>query len=247
MISIVTAAYNCELYISETIRSVQTQTYEDWELIIVDDHSTDKTNKVILKAAESDKRIKYIYNENNLGPAKTRNRGIEFAKGQYLTFLDGDDLWLPTFLEVSLRFMANNNCVFTFASYKRVDEELNPLLSDFIVPDKVSYSDILKTCSISCLTAFIDISKVGKHYMPDLKKRQDFVLWLSILKKIDFAYGIKEPLAIYRIRKGSVSRNKFKALQYNWRVYRDVEKFNLLRSTYYASHYIYNGLRKYAR
>ncbi|AYL98432.1 glycosyltransferase family 2 protein [Mucilaginibacter celer] len=247
MISIITAAYNCAAYIADTIRSVQNQTVGDWEMIIIDDNSTDDTLSIIKAEAAADSRIKYLVNESNLGPAKTRNRGIELAAGKYLAFLDGDDLWLPGFIETSLNFMQAHNYPFVFASYKRVDEELNPLYTDFIVPEKVNYHSLLKTCPISCLTAVMDIERIGKFYMPDIQKRQDYGLWLSILKKIDYAYGIAEPLAVYRIRKNSVSRNKYKAMLYVWKVYRDVEKLNMVYSAWLMVNYVINGLRKYAR
>lgn len=247
MISIITAAYNCAAYIADTIRSVQNQTVSDWEMIIVDDNSTDDTLSIIKAEAAADSRIKYLVNDSNLGPAKTRNRGIELASGKYLAFLDGDDLWLPGFIEVSLSFMEKHGYTFVFSSYQRVDEELHPLYTDFIVPEKVNYYSLLKTCPISCLTAVIDIEKTGKFYMPDIAKRQDYGLWLSILKKIDYAYGIAQPLAIYRIRKNSVSRNKYKAMLYVWKVYRDVEKLNPVHSAWLMVNYVINGLRKYAR
>ena len=124
---------------------------------------------------------------------------------------------------------------------------MRPLYNDFLVPVKVNYNSLLKTCPISCLTAVIDIGVVGKFYMPDIPKRQDYGLWLSILKKLDYAYGIRQPLAIYRIRKNSVSRNKYKAMLYVWKVYRDFENINMLYSAYLIVNYVINGLIKYSR
>ncbi|WP_205780548.1 glycosyltransferase family 2 protein [Mucilaginibacter limnophilus] len=247
MVSIITAAYNCAPYIQQTIRSVQSQTYENWEMIIVDDSSTDDTLEFVKAEAEKDNRIKYLVNERNLGAAKSRNRGIEMARGKYLTFLDGDDLWLPGFISTSLIYMKRHDYSFVFSSYRRKDEELNPLYEDFIVPARVNYNSLLKTCPISCLTAFIDIERTGKFFMPDIPKRQDYGLWLSILKKIGNAYGIQEPLAVYRIRKNSLSRNKYKAMLYVWKVYRDVEKINIFYSSYLMVNYVINGMIKYAR
>lgn len=247
MVSIITAAYNCAPYIEQTIRSVQQQSNDNWEMIIIDDCSTDNTLAIVMAEAAKDNRIKYLANSQNCGPAKSRNRGIEAAAGKYLAFLDGDDLWLPEFIETSLACMKQHDYAFVFSSYKRFDEELNPLYSDFIVPAKVSYQSLLKTCPISCLTAFIDIEKTGKFYMPDIAKRQDYGLWLSILKKIKYAYGIQQPLAIYRIRKNSVSRNKYQAMMYVWKVYRDVERINVLHASFLMVNYTINGLIKYAR
>ena len=246
LVSIITPVYNSEKYISTTIDSVITQTYENWELILIDDGSIDKSVEIINSYIKTDNRISLLRNENNSGPAISRNKGIKAAKGSYLTFIDADDIWMPSFLSISLNFVESNNYNFVFSSYKRVDEDLQSLYNDFIVPERVDYNSLLKTCPISCLTAFIKISSTGKYYMPNIEKRQDYGLWLSILKEVGYAYGIKEPLATYRIRKGSVSRNKFKAILYVWRIYRDVEKIGFLKSLYLILCYTYNGYKKYS-
>ncbi|WP_417602168.1 glycosyltransferase family 2 protein [Owenweeksia hongkongensis] len=246
-VSIVCAAYNCAAYLPKTIESVINQAYPDWELLIVNDCSTDNTAEVAESYAQADNRIKLLNNIKNVGPAKTRNNGIEAAQGKYLAFLDGDDFWEPDFISTSMNFLKNKKEVFCFSSYYRVDEDLNPLYDPFIVPEKVNYESILRTCPISCLTAFIDIEQTGKYYMPNIEKRQDYGLWLNILKDVNFAYGIEKPLATYRIRKGSVSRNKWKAMYYVWKVYRDVEKINLFKSMYLLVVYALNGMKKYSR
>lgn len=245
LISIITPVHNSAKFITETIQSVQNQSYSNWEMILVDDCSEDNSVIIIKELMESDPRIKLLENEENSGPAITRNRGIKEANGEFLTFLDGDDIWLPTFLEKSLRSCIENNYEFVFASYKRYDEELNPFISDFVVPKKVDYKSILKACPIPCLTAFIDIRRIGRFYMPIMNKRQDWGLWLAILKNVDYAYGIKEPLAIYRMRKNSVSRSKRKLIPYVWQIYREVEGLSLLKSSYYFIHWAFNGFKKY--
>ncbi|RYZ95916.1 MAG: glycosyltransferase family 2 protein [Sphingobacteriaceae bacterium] len=186
-------------------------------------------------------------NKENIGPAKTRNRGIAMSIGRYIAFLDGDDMWMPDFLSISVSHMRKHQYPFVFSSYKRLDEDLQPFLKDFIVPGKISYHGLLKTCPISCLTAVMDVWAIGKHYMPDIPKRQDYGLWLSVLKTIPYAYGIKQPLAIYRIRKNSLSRNKYHAMRYVWKVYREVENLNVLYSTYLIINYSFNGMIKYSR
>lgn len=246
-VSIVCAAYNCSKYLSKTIESVQAQNYLEWELIVVDDCSTDDTVEVAESYASEDRRVKVMSNDVNVGPARTRNNGIKAAEGKYLAFLDGDDFWEPDFISTSIDFLQTRGGVFCFSSYYRVDEDLNPLYEPFIVPVRVNYNSILRTCPISCLTAFIDIEQTGKYYMPDIEKRQDYGLWLSILKDVDYAYGIEKTLATYRIRKGSVSRNKWKAMYYVWKVYRDVEKINLFKSAYLLGVYALNGVKKYSR
>ena len=243
LVSIVTPSYNSEKYIAETIASVQQQTVTDWELLIVDDASSDATVTKIKRLQAEDSRIKCFPLKENKGPAHARNLGIQKARGKYLTFLDADDLWFPEFLERSSTEAKMHP--FVFASYKRLDENLEPYLSDFIVPEKVSYTDILKSNSISCLTAFLDIEVLGKKYMPLIKKRQDMGLWLQYLKKTNYAYGIQEPLAIYRIRRDSLSRNKTGLIKHQWKFYREVEQLSVFASAYYLTCWAYKGFVKY--
>lgn len=247
LVSIVTPTYNSANFIFETVSSIKKQTYPNWELIMVDDGSSDDTVSLLKKFASEDKRITWERLSQNSGPAIARNTGIEKAKGHYLTFIDADDIWFPEFIETSIKAINTSGCPFVFASYKRLDEDLNPLYPDFIVPEKVTYTDILKSNSISCLTAFIDIQKLGKKFMPQIRKRQDMGLWLKYLKETDFALGIKKPLAIYRIRKNSLSRNKWALLKYQWDFYRKVEKLTFTRSVYYMTNWFYRGLKKYKR
>ena len=244
LVSIVTPNYNCENYIIETIKSVQSQTYKNWELIIIDDASSDNSIHTIECFIENDTRIQLIKLTQNSGPAVCRNKGIEVSKGKFLTFIDSDDLWLPNFIETSITKIKESNG-FVFASYHRFDENLEPKYKDFIVPNKVTYSDILKTNSISCLTAFIDINLLGKKYMPEVRYRQDMGLWLKYLKVIPFAIGIEKPLAIYRIRANSHSRNKFNLLKPQWNFYRNVEKLSVFSSIYYIFLWMFYGFKKY--
>jgi len=244
LVSIITPNYNCEKFIADTIESVRNQTYKNWELIIVDDCSTDNSIPIINEFLKNDTRIKLIKLDLNSGPAKARNEGISNAVGSFLTFIDSDDLWINNFIEKSIAKVIKTEG-FVFASYHRLDENLNPYLKDFIVPKKVNYSDILKTNSISCLTAFIDINKLGKKLMPEIQYRQDMGLWLNYLKKINYAVGISEPLAIYRIRKKSHSRNKVNLLKHQWYFYRNVEHLNIVYSIYNFSLWAFYGLRKY--
>lgn len=245
LVSIITPTFNSAKYIAKTIQSVQEQTYMNWEMLIVDDGSTDNTIALIQDIFSKDKRIKLYQLATNSGPAVARNKGIENATGKYITFLDADDIWFNDFIENSIKAIKITGIPFVFSSYKRSDEDLNFIYSDFIVPQKVSYTDILKSNSISCLTAFLDIEKLGKKAMPLIKKRQDMGLWLQYLKEIPFAYGIQEPQAIYRIRKNSLSRNKSKLLKYQWEFYRKVEKLNVFQAVYFMLHWMYRGFMKY--
>jgi glycosyltransferase involved in cell wall biosynthesis len=244
LVSIITPSYNASTYIAETISSVQNQTYKNWELIIVDDCSSDNSVKIIQEFQKDDDRIQLIQLNKNSGPAIARNRGIAISKGAFMTFIDADDLWLPNFITASMREIKNSEG-FVFASYHRFNEHLKPLHKDFIVPKKVTYADILKTNSISCLTAFIDTAKLGKLNMPDIKYRQDMGLWLKYLQKIDVAKGIKTPLAIYRIRKKSHSRNKLKLLLHQWNFYRKVALLSIPKTAYYFTLWGVYGIKKY--
>jgi len=247
LVSIITASYNAEKYIAETIASVQAQTHQDWEMLITDDASTDNTCQIIESISQKDSRIKLYRLESNSGPAVARNNSIEKATGRFHAFLDADDVWFNFHLKDSLKFALNNNYTFVFASYKRHDDQLQPLYSDFIVPEVVKYSDILKSNSISCLTAFVDTQKLGKKYMPLIYKRQDMGLWLKYLKVCKNAYGIKKPHAIYRIRKQSLSRKKSELISHQWQFYRKVENLNIFQSFYYLICWMYFGYYKYKK
>lgn len=244
-VSIIIPTHNSGKYITETIESVLSQTHKNWELLIVDDASTDYTVDIIKGFTAHDNRIHLYQLKSNSGPAIARNKGIEHAKGKYMTFLDADDIWLNDFIENSIKTIIETGVHFVFSSYRRSDESLNFVYSDFIVPKKVTYNDILKTNSISCLTAFIDIEVLGKKSMPLIQKRQDMGLWLQYLKEIPFAYGIQEPKAIYRIRKNSLSRDKSNLIRHQWVFYRKVEKLNVFQSLYYMGHWMFRGFKKY--
>ena len=245
LVSIITPSFNSAKFIAETIQSVQHQTHQNWEMIIVDDGSFDDTEHIVRSIIEKDKRIQFYKLTQNSGPAIARNTGIEKASGKYLTFIDADDIWFPTFIENSIKTIDETGIPFVFSSYKRANEQLEFVYSDFIVPHKVSYSDILKSNSISCLTAFVEIQKLGKKYMPLIRKRQDMGLWLNYLKVVPFAHGIQETQAIYRIRENSLSRKKSDLIKYQWQFYRNVEKLNIFQSLYYMSHWMYRGFMKY--
>ncbi|MGI2808285.1 glycosyltransferase family 2 protein [Vibrio vulnificus] len=240
-VSIITPSYNSSLYIVETINSVCSQTFSDWEMIIVDDCSTDNSVSVIKSYIEKDPRVKLIQLKENSGAAIARNTGIDAAQGRYMAFLDSDDLWLPDKLEKQLMFMQADDYPFTFTAYDKIDEN-GQVFGHIGVPDKVSYSDLLKTCSIGCLTAIYDTNFYGKVYMPTNTKREDFATWLQLLKKTDYAYGLIESLAHYRVYETQTSAQKSKMAKENWRLYRDIESLNLLKASYYFSHYAIRGL-----
>ena len=244
MVSIITPSHNTEKFIAKAIDSVLAQSYDDWEMIIVDDLSTDSSPATIKAYAQKDPRIKLLETKQRSGAARARNRAIEVAQGRYIAFLDADDLWMPHKLEKQLAFMAENDLVFTYSSYKVFNEE-DEVLTTFVTVPEISYESMLKTCSVGCLTAIYDTEKLGKMYLPDLPTKEEYVLWLNIMKKIGRTKGIIEPLAYYRIGQTSVSSDKVNAAAWQWKVYRDIEDLSLAKSIYYFANYVYYGLKKY--
>jgi len=239
--TIVTPSHNSAPFISETIQSVLGQTFSDWEMIIVDDCSSDNSVEVIRSFADQDPRIKLIQLAENSGAAVARNTAIEAAKGRYIAFLDSDDAWLPNKLEKQVQFMLDQDVAFSFSAYEKIDEKGN-VFGTVGVPKKTGYHDLLKTCSIGCLTAMYDVEKLGKVYMPVNTKREDFATWLAILKQVDYAYGMPDVLAQYRVYASQSSAKKAKMAKENWRLYRDIEQLGVFKSAYYFAHYAVRGV-----
>lgn len=241
IISIITPSYNSAQYIGRTIDSILQQTYENWELMIVDDFSSDNSREIIQSYINQDSRIKLICLEKNSGAAIARNIGIKHASGRFIAFLDSDDTWHPEKLEKQVSFMLKNDYAFTYTQYHQVNEN-GDTVGELYFPSRTNYRNLLKTCVIGCLTAMYDSHKIGKVYFPLIRKRQDFALWLKILKQVDYAYCVPQDLASYTIRSDSISANKWKAAQYNWKLYRNIEKLNIFSSTYYFLNYAVRGI-----
>lgn len=233
LVSVITPTYNSELFISETIDSVRSQTYTNWELIIVDDASTDKTVEILKKYAAADARITYHVLETNSGAAIARNTAIEKALGSFIAFLDADDLWKPEKLSKQLKFMHSKDISVCFSSYELMDEKGVSLGKMVKALPKLTYSKMLKSNYVGNLTGIYNAEKLGKVYMPNIRKRQDWALWLTLIKKVGFAYSIAEPLAKYRVREDSISSNKLNLLKYNYAIYRKALKFGPLKSGLY--------------
>lgn len=246
LISIVTPMYNGEKYVEETINSVLKQTYPNWEMIIVDDGSKDNGPAIVEKFAQADNRIKLI-RQKNAGSSAARNNGLKNIQGRYVSFLDSDDFWEPNFLEEQLNFIKEKKSPIVFASYKRINAEGKEILKPFIVPEKVNYKSLLKSCSISCLTAMFDREKTGNVFFNEAmgSLRDDFVFWLSILKQGGYAYGNKNVLASYRVFASSTTGNKKKVMKPQFMVYYKVEKLGLIKSIYYFINWAINGFFKY--
>lgn len=228
LVTVVTPAFNCASFISDAIRSVQTQTFSKWEYLIVDDASSDGTIEIVEAEAASDHRIKLLRNLSNQGAAVSRNRGIEAAAGRFIAFLDSDDVWLPDKLERQLAFMNERDVILSFTNYERVSERGDKVIGSVTCPASVTCSDLLWSNPIACSTAVYDVNKAGKVLMPLIRKRQDWGLWFLILNKGFVAYNLGEVMVRYRVHKNSMSSNKFSAMLYNWRFFRDVAGLPLL-------------------
>lgn len=245
LVSIITPAYNAAQTIDATIDSVMKQTVKDWEMIIVDDCSTDGTRARLARAAASDARIRVLFLERNSGAAAARNHALDLARGRYVAFLDSDDRWKKDKLEKQLKFMRKYSYTFTFTGYEYISHEGEPLHKCVRAPRRVTYADMLKNTIVGCLTVIIDREAVGVFHMPNLRTRQDLATWLALLKKGRVAYGLDEPLAEYRIGgPESLSRDKWKAARKTWYVYRRMEKLPLWRSCWYFCNYAANAVIK---
>ena len=245
LVSIITPCYNSERYLEDTFKSILKQNYTNWEWIIVDDCSTDNSVKLI--KSFKDDRIKLYEQDVNKGASEARNKGLELSKGRFITFIDSDDLWLPNFLDKTINYLIHNKEELVYTSYKRVDEDLNPLLQDFIAIDKVDRNRILYNCPIPMLTSVYDSKRIGKVIFPEAELREDHAMWIDLLMKIKHARAINESLAIYRIRTNSVSRNKFKIAIKQYDVYRKYLKMNVIKSSYYTFFWALNGMKKYGK
>lgn len=248
LVSIIMPSYNSAKYISEAIESVIDQTYTNWELLITDDCSTDNSRDIIKQYAETDSRVKLFCLNENSGAGVARNNSIKEAKGRFIAFLDSDDRWMPNKLEVQIKFMLDNGYELTYSSYD-VCNQSGDIVSKVTCLNRLSYKTLTRDNGIGCLTAIYDTKNIGKIYMPTIRKRQDWGLWLSIIKKTKFAYGIKDKyLAIYRDSNG-LSSSKIKLLKANFNLYNKVEKYNKLTSFillvfYFLPYYFYKKFKQ---
>jgi len=226
--------FNSEAYISETINSVINQIYTNWELLLIDDGSDDKTIAIANQFIVQNPNIKLLKNNANLGAAISRNKGIEAAKGKYIAFLDADDLWKPNKLHTQIEFMEAQNCDVCFSSYEQIDNTGKPLNKLIKALPELTYQKYLKSNYIGNLTGVYNAKVLGKIKAPNLRKRQDWLLWLAAIKTSGKpAKGIGESLAYYRVRKDAMSSNKINLLKYNYWVYRKGLGFSTLNSVYY--------------
>ena len=229
LVSIITPSYNCAEFIGETIKSIQSQTYTNWELLITDDCSTDNSCEIIQKFVNEDSRIRLLKLDKNSGAGGARNNSIKEAQGRFIAFCDSDDRWYPEKLEKQLKLMKEKDCGMTYSSYMTCKEngELNGIV---VCRNRETLASTMRDDKMGCLTVMYDTDKVGKIYMPTIRKRQDWAMKLKVLQKCKEAYGLKEPLAYYRLRKNSISYNKRVLVKYNIAVYTEVFGWSKFRS-----------------
>ena len=240
-VSIITPCFNAEHTLKKTVDSVLAQSFQEWELLLIDDRSTDNTYDVAQKLARTDSRIQVLQLANNGGAAKARNHGIEHATGQFIAFIDADDQWETEKLSTQIKWMIEQQCPLSYTAYSRSTPE-GALINWVGVPKKINYRELLKTNYIGCSTAIYDSKAIGKVYMPDIRRRQDYGLWLRILKLIPEARGINTPLTDYLVHDQSLSSNKKVSASYNWKIYRQIEGLSLLTSAYYFFQYAIRGI-----
>lgn len=237
LISVITPTYNCAKFIGETIESVQAQTYKKWEMIIVDDCSTDNTKEIVALYEKNDERIKYYCLEKNSGAAIARTEAMKIAQGEYMAFLDSDDIWVKDKLKKQLIFMQKNDVAFSCTEYEQIDEEGRSLNKVIKTVPRVDYNRLLLDCPVGNSTVMYSVKKMGKYEVPNIRKRNDDALWLQMLKKEKYIYGMQSVLMKYRIRSNSISSNKLKVIKYHWILYRDIEHLGIGKSIFHIAYW----------
>jgi len=244
LVSVVMPAHNSSSYIAKSITSVLMQTYTKWELLVIDDVSSDTTSSIVQSFADKDGRIKLIKLSDHHGPALARNVGIEEAKGRYIAFLDSDDVWLPEKLQKHLQFMQKHDLALSYTSYYLMDE--NGVIVDYYkAKAQVSYKDLLKVNYIGCSTVIYDVDKLGKRYMKPIR-HEDYALWLQILREVGYTKGLVEPLTVYLVGQG-ISSSKWKSASWRWNIYKNELHMGTIEASWYYVVYVVNGLLKFGR
>lgn len=243
LVSVIMPMYNSEKYIAQTIESVQAQTVSNWEIIIMDDRSTDGSAEIAKRYAMQDARIHYYLEEEKSGVAKARNDAMRHARGRFLAFLDSDDMWMPEKLARQLQLMREKGVAFVYSGCAVMDEDGKPTGKIREVPEQLDYQKLLHGNVVPCLTVLIDRSVTGDFQMPQMG-HEDYAAWLTILKKIPKACGINEALAYYRVNRKSVSANKLRAVKWAWNVYRRNQKLPIYKCIWYLMGHITQALRK---
>lgn len=243
LVSVITPAYNAEKFIAETIDSVRAQTHTNWEhLIVVDSKTSDQTRAIVAQYAKKDSRIRLLEDALVSGVSENRNLALKKAQGEYIAFLDSDDLWLPRKIEMQLRYMQKQNSSFCFHSYEIINENGDALNQDRRAPLIATYRSLLQHNCIGCLTVMIKRTLAQKFHFKN-ESHEDFCLWLDILREQKAAVGMPDFLASYRIVKNSRSNNKVHAAAWRWKILRQREKLGLFPSLFYFTSYVLTSLR----
>ncbi len=234
LVSVIMPTYNCAKFIGETLDSIKAQTYENWEVIIVDDCSKDNTKEIVDAYIAQDSRIKYHCLETNSGAAVARTTAMKLAEGEYMAFCDSDDLWMPDKLEKQLAFMNENGYAFSCTAYEQIDEEGESKNRIIKTVKKTNYNRLLLDCPVGNSSVMYSVKKMGKFEVPNIRKRNDDALWLQMLKKEKYIWGMPDVLMRYRIRSNSISSNKLSVIKYHWILYREIEHLNVFRSAFHV-------------
>lgn len=243
LVSIIMPSYNTAKYISASINSIINQTYKYWELIIVDDCSTDNTDEIVNKFLK-DERIKYLKNEKNSGAAISRNKALKEAKGKWIAFLDSDDLWVPEKLEKQINFMEENNHSFSYTFYEEINEIGNNLNIRVLGPKKITKFGMYNYCWPGCLTVMYDAKKIGLIQIKDIKKNNDYAMWLKIIKRTN-CYLYPYSLAFYRKRSGSISRQShIKLIKWHYKLFKEADNQNIFNSLIFTIRNLFFGMIK---
>ena len=245
MVSIITPLYNSEEFIKKTVNSILSQTYTNWEVIVVDDASTDKSVAIIQEFIKGDDRVKLLRLYNNVGAAQARNRALELCGGRFVAFLDSDDIWHPKKLEKQLEFMLTKNIPISYTSYELINE--SGYLTGHVIKSipRLTQMDYLKNTIIGFSTSMIDTKMVGKNFrFMNIRTRQDTSLWITLLGRGYIAYGMNEVLVKYRVHSNSISSDKYKAVKQVWNLYFNIHKLGFFKSLYCFILYLYNAIKK---
>ena len=245
LVSIIMPSYNCGQYVEDTIRSVQAQTYQNWEIIFMDDCSPDDTVRRVSVLREKDPRIKLFQNKSNSGAAVSRNNALREAKGRWIAFLDSDDIWEPEKLEKQVQFMEENGYSFSYTGYQEIDSYSKPTGVFISGPKHVSKQGMYNFCWPGCLTVMYDRDKIGLIQIEDIKKNNDYAMWLKVCKKAD-CYLLDECLAKYRRgRVGSVSSHGIMTMiGWHYKLWHEAEKKSVIASLWLTGVNLVCGLYK---
>lgn len=244
-VSVVIPVYNAESFIAETVESVLRQTFADFEIVIVDDASTDGTRGILTQIAKRNAHVRIVHNKTNLGVSKSRNRGIALSRGKYIALLDSDDLWVPDKLQRQVELIEASDADIVYCSYGMIDENGVRRYNDFIVPESIDFTGMLARSVMSCSTVLVRSEVFLKYDFDGSIVHEDYVLWLQLLSAGYRAIGDTKVLAQYRVRATSRSGNKLRSAWNRWLVYRHTLEFNFFRSLYWFTRYSLAGIKKY--